>query len=138
MEYDNGEVLPGLNEPWTFAGANMIEWIVGVVVFLFIGAFSTNMARAVPLMIVGWVSTTLGLASMRSAFPDQERGLKNAFTVACGVSPLGLPAPSALRSIWSGAPVRELSPKCQFVKLGLYKIHPIWTREFKEDEDNVG
>ncbi len=135
MEYDNGDVLPRLNEPWTFAGATLIEWCMGLVVFLLISTFSETPARAMPAMIIGWVCTTISLASLRNVFPDQERGVRNAFMTSCGFTPLGIPAPASIQPVWAATPVRKLSEESQFVQLGLDKTFDMFQREFNEDDD---
>ena len=57
--FDNGEVLIGLNTTWTFLGAKPMEWMAGLVTFLLIGYFAEPMGPAVPFMILAWVLTTL-------------------------------------------------------------------------------
>ena len=88
---DSGDVLPGLDEPWTFMGANAMEWAVGLVVFLLIGSMSRTPASAMPLMMVGWLLTTSTLASTRRLYPDEQRGVRNAVMSACGFPPPGIP-----------------------------------------------
>ena len=134
MQYDSGEVLQGLNENWTFLGANMLEWASGLVVFLMISAFSTTPARAMPFMLGGWVLTTTTLASLRSMFPDEERGVRNAMLTAAGFPPPGIPAPSALQPYWSAAPVRILSEESNFARLGIDQLLPSFERDLLPDE----
>jgi hypothetical protein len=135
MNYDNGEVLPGLNEQWTFMGANAMEWCVGLVVFVMIGSFARTPASAMPFMLGGWVLTTTTLATIRNMFPDQERGVRNAVMTACGFVPPGIPAPSALQPVWSGAPVKELKKEIKFVKLGLNNLFPSFREELLEADE---
>ena len=119
MQFDQGEVLPGLNETWTFMGANAIEWACGLVVFMMISLFAQSPGRAMPFMLSGWVLTTTMLASLRQSFPDEERGVRNALGTACGFPPPGIPKPSILQPVWSAAPIKELSPNSKFRKYGL-------------------
>ncbi len=137
MEYDSGDVLPGLNEPWTFVGATLIEWAMGLVVFLMISLFSVSPSRAMPAMLIGWVSTTVTLAALRNSFPDEERGVRNLFMSSCGFPPIGIPAPALLQPVWSVAPLRELNNMKPYVQLGLDKVFPYLQREFEEDEDAI-
>ena len=132
MNYDNGEVLQGLDENWTFMGANAMEWGCGLVVFLLISLFADSPARAMPFMLLGWVLTTTTLAGLRRSFPDQERGVRNAVATACGFPPPGIPAPSVLQPVWSGAPLKELPQNCKFVELGLDQEFQSFQREFSE------
>ncbi len=136
MQYDDGEVLPGLNEPWTFVGANAMEWGVGIVVFVMIGSFARTPASAMPFMLGGWVLTTTTLATVRNLFPDQERGVRNAVMTACGFPPPGIPAPAALQPIWSGAPVTGAKVNSRFVRLGFEHTFPSFARN-ETDADQV-
>jgi len=135
MNYDDGEVLQGLDENWTFMGANAMEWACGLVVFFLISLFAESPARAMPFMLLGWVLTTTTLAGMRRSFPDQERGVRNALSVYCGFAPPGLPAPSILQPVWSGCPLKEVPQNWQFTQLGLDKMFPSFTREFEDAEE---
>jgi hypothetical protein len=132
MQFDNGEVLQGLDEKWTFMGANAMEWACGLVVFLLISLFADSPARAMPFMLLGWVLTTTTLAALRRSFPDQERGVRNAVATACGFPPPGIPAPSVLQPIWSGAPMKQLPVASRFVELGLDKMFPSFERQNTE------
>ncbi|MCB0344398.1 MAG: hypothetical protein KDD66_04750 [Bdellovibrionales bacterium] len=134
MQFDDGEVLPGLNEPWTFMGANLMEWSVGLVVFLIIGQCARSPATAMPLMLTGWILTTTTLASVRRSFPDEEKGTRNACMTALGFPPPGIPAPSALQPIWSAAPMKELKQDCKFAKLGLERMFPSNQRALEDPE----
>lgn len=135
MQFDDGEVLQGLDEDWTFMGANAMEWACGLVVFVLISLFADSPARAMPFMLLGWVLTTTTLAAMRRGFPDQERGVRNAVCVACGFPPPGIPAPSAMQPVWSGCPVREVRQGTKFVQLGLDKMFPSFERQFTDAEE---
>ncbi len=131
--YDDGEVLPGLDETWTFAGANAMEWAVGLVVFLMIGSMARTPASSMPLMMVGWIFTTATLASTRKLYPDEQRGVRNAILTSCGFPPPDVPAPAIIQPVWSAAPVREISPKSKFAKLGLDKMFPSFESNLREE-----
>ncbi len=135
MQFDDGEVLQGLDEEWTFMGANAMEWACGLVVFVMISLFADSAARAMPFMLLGWVLTTTSLAAMRRGFPDQERGVRNAVCVACGFPPPGIPAPSAMQPVWSGCPVREVRSGSKYAELGLDKMFPSFQRQFTDAEE---
>ena len=81
-----------------------------------------KMSTSGPLMIIVALGTTLGLASIRRGFPDEERGLRNACMVAMGFEPPGIPAPAQFRSYWSGAPVKSLPEKSYFNELNLDEV----------------
>lgn len=133
MNYDNGEVLGGLHENWTFLGANAMEWAAGLVVFLLISIFAASPAKAMPFMLAGWVATTTQLALLRHMFPDEERGVRNAVMTACGFCPPDIPPPASLQASWSGAPMSELGNATQFMKLGLDELFPTGQRELEEE-----
>lgn len=132
---DNGEVLPGLDETWTFMGANAMEWACGLVVFLLISLFADSPARAMPFMLLGWVLTTVTLAGLRKSFPDEERGVRNAMSTACGFPPPGIPAPSSLQPVWSGAQLREIPKNTKFYELGLHTMFSTFERQYEEAEE---
>lgn len=122
---DNGEVIPGLNEPWTFAGAKVMEWVSGFVMFMVVSElFGIQPGKAMPILLAVWFTTTLGLASLRRRFPDEERGVRNVAMVALGFPPPGIPAPAAIEPLWSGAPMREVPESTYFSKLGLDRLFP--------------
>lgn len=135
MKFDDGEVLQGLDENWTFMGANAMEWACGLVVFLLISLFADSPARAMPFMLLGWILTTTTLAGLRRSFPDQERGVRNAVATACGFPPPGIPLPSALQPLWSGSPKKSVSPGSKYVQLGLDNMFPSFERDFREADD---
>ena len=122
--YDNGEVLQGLNESWTFMGANAMEWGCGLLVFLMISLFASSPARAMPFMVLGFVLTSTSLASLRKSFPDEQRGVRNALCTACGVQPPSIPAPASLQPLWSAAPIKDLPETCAFKMLNLDQVFP--------------
>ena len=137
MEFDDGEVLPGLNENWTFLGATIFEWALGIVVFVMISIFAPpgRTGVMVPFMLLGWVATTYSFASVRQLFPDEERGVANTVMTYCGFEPLAIPAPSALQPIWSGAPVKELKDKSKYLEVGLDALFPIFDEQLIDDEE---
>jgi len=121
---DNGEVIPGLNEGWTLAGAKPGEWIAGFMM-LIIGSeviFTDKITRAMPGLLMLWVGTTFGLAALRKLYPDEERGIRNHVMVLCGFPPPGIPTPSALQPVWSGFPIKRLPESKLFTKLGLERL----------------
>lgn len=136
MAFDDGEVLPGLNESWTFMGANAMEWGVGVVVFVMIGSFARTPASAMPFMLGGWVLTTTTLATVRNLFPDQERGVRNAVMTACGFPPPGIPAPASLQPVWSASPIREVPRRTRFARLGLENLFPSFERNMTDPDQD--
>ena len=120
---DNGEVIPGLNEDWTFAGCKAMEWAAGFVMMLvFSELFFTKPAKQMPYLMTVWMMTTLTLASVRRQFPDEERGLRNYLMTALGFCPPYIPAPARLQPLWSGAPMRKMDEKNKLVSLGLDKV----------------
>lgn len=124
---DNGEVIPGLNEGWTLAGAKLSEWGAGFVMLL-IGSeviFTDKMTRSMPWLMALWIGTTFGLATLRRLYPDEERGIRNHLMVACGFAPPGIPAPSQLQPYWSGFPLRQLPEKCAMRQLGLDEVFTV-------------
>lgn len=135
MKFDDGEVLQGLDENWTFMGANAMEWACGLVVFLLISLFADSPARAMPFMLLGWILTTTTLAGLRKSFPDQERGVRNAVATACGFPPPGIPLPSALQPVWSGSPKKAIEENSKFVELGLDRMFPSFRRDYMEADD---
>lgn len=117
---DNGEVIPGLNEEWTLGGAKLFEWIAGFMMFIIASElFFTNTGRAMPQLMMIWVSTTFGLAALRRTVPDEERGVRNKVLTALGISPPGIPSPASLQPYWSGAPMREMDKEKAFIGLQL-------------------
>jgi hypothetical protein len=119
---DNGEVIVALNEEWTFAGATILEWMSGFVAFLLSTTMFDKISRSMPLLLLIWVGTTFLLAAARKSFPDEEVGLRNALSVAVGVTPLGLPAPSCFNTYWSTCPMRELPKSAHYNTLQLDDI----------------
>jgi len=124
---DNGEVIPGLNEEWTLAGAKLSEWIGGFMSFIIASEviFTDKMARSMPALLLIGIATVFGMAALRRSFPDEERGVRNAGLTAVGMAPPGIPAPSALQPIWSGAPVRMLEASTKFRRYGLDAVFEV-------------
>jgi hypothetical protein len=121
---DNGEEIQGLGEGWTFLGANPLEWVAGIMVFLLMGevVFKGKMNIGIPFMLIAGVSTTLAMVRLRKSFPDEEKGIVNYFCVTFGFTPPNIPTPAEFRQHWSGVPHSKLSEDCEFVKLGLHEI----------------
>lgn len=134
--FDNGEVIPGLNEDWTFAGAKMMEWVSGLVMMMLVSEIllKGNIGKEMPLLLMVWIGTTLTMATLRKNYPDEERGLANAALSQCGFHPPGIPAPAALQPVWSGAPIRGLDKNTAFLKLGFDELFP---EEEEVPEDNL-
>jgi hypothetical protein len=127
---DSGEEIAGLGEDWSFLGAKAVEWCAGLAMFIVASEvfFKGEMASSMPILLAIWISTTTSLATLRKGFPDEEKGLRNLILVSCGFEPPGIPTPADLQSVWSGAPLRDLSEKCEFIQLGLTDI-------FEDDEE---
>ncbi|MCI5066192.1 hypothetical protein MRY87_10745 [bacterium] len=120
---DNGEVIPGLDEGWTFAGARVTEWGSGFLVAILIQEmFLSSPARTMPIFLGILIGTTFGLVRLRKAFPDEERGVANFFMVILGISPPGIPAPAAIQPVWSGVPVKKLEEKKEYHQLHLSEL----------------
>ena len=116
---DSGEVIPSLNEDWTFAGAKLFEWMGGLMTAFMASNLFDRPAHAMPLLVLIWIGTTLGLALLRKKFPDEERGVRNMCMAACGFAPPGIPTPASLQPLWSGAPIRSLPKMCLYQQLDL-------------------
>lgn len=131
---DNGEEIPGLNEEWNFLGASIQEWIAGVAMF-FVSSeviFQGKFASGMPVLLVICIATTLGLSSVRRSFPDETRGVRNYFLTLCGFAPPGIPTPATLQQSWSGGPISDLKPDCEFKTLNLGMI---FTNDEEDEED---
>ena len=116
---DDGYVIPGLDEKWSFAGATLPEWISGVAAAMVASEMVSSASRSMPILIMALIATPLILAAIRKQFPDEERGLRNALTVAMGMKPMGIPLPSKLQPVWSGSPLRRMDEKKEFRQLNL-------------------
>ena len=119
---DSGDVIPGLNEDWTFGGCKAMEWMAGLMMALMLGTGLEKPANYMPFLVLVWIGTTLGLAALRKRFPDEERGVRNLVMASCGFEPIGIPAPARLQPIWSGAPLRSLKENCLFQQLELDQV----------------
>jgi hypothetical protein len=129
---DSGEVIPGMDDGWTFAGARVMEWASGFVLAIMVQElFFSTPAKTMPLFLAILVGTTFGLAALRKLFPDEERGVANYCMVQLGVCPPGIPAPAAIQPMWSGFPMRSMSEKKEFSQLGLLNLFPV-----EEEEEN--
>ena len=122
---DDGQVIPALNENWTFAGATPMEWASGLAAaMVFSEFFISNLGRSMPLVLMVLVSVPILLATLRKTYPDEERGLRNHLMSLMGLAPPGIPKPSMLQPLWSGSPVAELKEDCDYHRLELDKIFP--------------
>ncbi|NDC38644.1 MAG: hypothetical protein EBZ48_11410, partial [Proteobacteria bacterium] len=108
------------NEGYTLAGAKLMEWVSGMMLAMIAQELlQINIATSGPLMIVMALGGVFSLAAARSAFPDEERGLRNSCMVALGFAPPGIPTPAQFRPYWSGAPMRQQPKESYFSQLGL-------------------
>jgi hypothetical protein len=119
---DNGEVIPGLNEEWSFAGCKLMEWMAGLMLSFIASSFFEKPAHSMLLLVFIWIGTTLSLAAARRKFPDEERGVRNMCMAACGFAPPGIPAPSSLQPRWSGAPLRQLHRDSLYMQLHMDSV----------------
>ena len=136
---DNGDVLPDLDKPWTFVGATAMEWLIGFAMFVIVSAFAPDgrYGTMVPFMILGWISTTYTIASLRKIFPDQEKGMRNYFSTMAGIPPIGIPAPAILQPVWSATLVKDLPEKTEFMQIGLQHFFHIHQEYLKEPDDSM-
>ena len=136
---DNGEVIPGLNDGWTFAGARLMEWASGFVMAVLVQEiFLSNPARTMPVFLGVLIMTTLGMAGLRNSFPDEDRGVRDYFMVLMGMSPPGIPSPANIQPVWSGNRLVKLDDKKEFVELGLLDVFPHDIDEEDEPLDYLG
>lgn len=125
---DDGQVIPRLNEDWTFFGAKPMEWASGLIfAMLFVELFlpKNNWGRYMPLIIIVLVGFPITLARLRQIYPDQERGLRNHVMSILGFTPVDIPPPAKLQPVWSGAPYQELEDvkkDCKYLQLQLDKV----------------
>ena len=128
---DDGQVIPGLNEDWTFAGAKPMEWLSGLAAaIVFYEFFLRNLGRSMPLFIAVMIGVPILLANVRKLYPDEERGVRNALMTLMGLAPPGIPKPALLQPTWSGAPTYGLKNESLFVELGLDAL-------FEREEDEA-
>ena len=131
---DDGQVIPGLNEEWTFGGARLIEWMYGFVVFMIVQeVFGLKAASSMPILLGVWLTTTFGFAGLRKKYPDEDRGVRNNGMVALGFRPPGIPAPAAFQPYWSGMPVRNLHEQSEYKYLGIEEM----LLDIKENPDEL-
>lgn len=120
---DDGQVIPGLNEGYTLAGAKIMEWVSGLMISMIAQELlQVNIATSGPLMIVMALGGVFAMAGARKAFPDEERGLRNSCMVALGFAPPGIPTPAQFRPYWSGAPLRSQPKESYFAQLSLGEV----------------
>lgn len=119
---DDGQVIPGLNEEWSFAGAKLMEWMTGVTTAFLVSSLIEKPATAMPLLVIVLIGTTLFLSNLRKRFPDEERGVMNLAMTSLGFQPIGIPAPAKLQPRWSGGRITKPSDKCLLVELQLELI----------------
>jgi hypothetical protein len=119
---DNGQVIPGLNEDWTFAGCKPFEWLAGFMTSFLVANMIEKPATWMPILVMIWIGTTLALAFLRKKFPDEERGVRNLVMVTCGFEPPGIPAPSKLQPLWSGGPIKAVKEDSLYAQLGLEEL----------------
>jgi len=119
---DNGDVIPCLNEDWTFGGCKLFEWLAGLTTAFLVSSAFEKPAHYMPLLVLIWIGTTLAMAMLRKKFPDEERGVRNMCMVACGFEPPGIPAPAGLQPRWSGGRIEDLPANCNFKLLGLDQV----------------
>jgi hypothetical protein len=117
---DDGYVIPGLNENWTFAGAKPMEWMAGfVVMMIYVELFVTNMGKQMPIILMLLVLVPMGLATLRKTYPDEEKGVANHLMSVLGIAPPTIPKPSMLQPNWSGLPIKTIHRNKEFMSLGL-------------------
>ena len=119
---DSGHVIPALNEDWSFAGAKLMEWLAGITTAFLCSNLFEKPAHYMPLLVLIMIGTTLTLAMLRKQFPDEERGVMNLFMTSCGFPPIGIPAPSKLQPLWSGARIESPKESCLYLQLGLDEV----------------
>lgn len=119
---DDGHVIPGLNEEWSFAGAKLMEWMTGLTTAFLVSSLIEKPATAMPLLVIILIGTTLSLSNLRKRFPDEERGVMNLVMTSLGFQPIGIPAPAKLQPRWSGGRISELPERCLFIELKLDSI----------------
>jgi hypothetical protein len=120
---DSGEVIPGLNEGWTFLGAKLMEWVSGMMaVMIVVTIFELNINSHFPIVVGTLLGTVYGLSSVRKLFPDEEKGLANTVMSSLGFAPPKIPKPATIQPYWSGAPIKTLPEKKEYVELGIREM----------------
>ena len=132
---DNGEEIPGLNESWSFLGAGPMEWIGGASMSMVIyEMFISKVAYGIAVLLLGAVITAVILAHVKKQFLDAERGIRNYLCTLLGFAPPGIPAPSSIQPVWSGAPMRGLKEGKPFMALNLEEV---LNRKDEDDQVNL-
>ncbi|MGA1191938.1 MAG: hypothetical protein ACO3XO_06635 [Bdellovibrionota bacterium] len=136
---DNGEVIPGLGEGWTFAGARPMEWGSGLVLGICAQEllFTGSPASTMPYFIAIIVGTALLLKSLRKSFPDEEKGVANYCMAQLGIEPPTIPPPAQLQPLWSGTPMQAISVKKEYMELGLINIFPHEQDDEEEEHEGI-
>jgi hypothetical protein len=119
---DDGHVIPGLNEDWSFAGARLMEWLAGVVAAMLASSLFDKPAHYMPFLIMFCIACTLALATLRKKFPDEERGVMHLMMTTLGFAPPGIPAPSKLQPRWSGGRIHALQETSLYRQLNLDEV----------------
>jgi hypothetical protein len=119
---DDGHVIPGLNEDWTFAVSKLMEWMAGVTSAFMTSLLFEKPAHYMPLLVLVMIGTTLMLSTLRKRFPDEERGVMHLLMTGCGFAPPGIPTPAKLQPRWSGGRISSLKPTSMYVQLGLDEV----------------
>lgn len=120
---DNGQVIQGLGDDWTFLGAKLTEWVAGFVSGIMVQELLfAGKSNGMPFVLATMIGVAYSMAGFRSRFPDEERGMRNYIMTAIGLCPPGIPAPASLQPVWSGAPTREVKPTCAYNELGLDEL----------------
>ena len=123
---DNGEVIPGLNDGYTFLGAKIMEWMSGFIMAMLTAAiFQINITQWAPLLVIIAFFTTTSMAKLRRSFPDEERGIANLCASRLGFSPPGIPRPARIQPFWSGCPIKGYPELKEFNYLGLDEVFSI-------------
>lgn len=136
---DGGDVIPNLDEPWTLAGASLMDWCAGVgAAITTIELFHLTPARSMPVLIAVLLGVTLGLAALKRRFPDRDRGVMNYVVVRLGFSPPGIPAPADFQPIWSAAPLKEFPEGKEFRELGLIDLFAVSSDDSEDEDEGFG
>jgi len=131
---DNGEVIPNLDEPWTLAGATLMEWVSGFTMAIMVmELFFGTTAKYMPVLVVVLLGTTFGLAVLRRGFPDSHKGVANSLIVMLGSTPPGLPAPAQFQPEWSASPLKSYPDEKEWVELSLDLVFPVEPEEEEQD-----
>ncbi len=134
---DDGQEIPGLNEGYTFMGAKVLEWVAGFTMFVISGDlvhtfFGIRPTQVTPILLMILFGTTICISTIRRKFPDEERGMLNAFADFMGWVPPGLPPQSSVQPYWSGAPIRNIPKKTYFRDLALDEVF------YEAEEKDIG